>query len=202
MGRKQGPHLTRAHGAPGHEREVPVLGRAVPRRRQRGARSNAPWARARGSGLWRESAKSGYNVPFGLEIKSGKRSSPHLNFEAMTEAAELLSANRVRLLCADFAETIAQVARATLSTPICHILVRTARTARRASVSLSTTSWRACSQTPRSVARCAGCRSNSVGTRTNYCEIWGGTAHELSARRSIGCKVASRGVETELLIKM
>ncbi len=38
---------------------------------------------------------------------NGNRSAPHLNFEALAEAVKLLSANQVRVYCADFAETIA-----------------------------------------------------------------------------------------------
>lgn len=155
------------------------------------------------NGLWRESAKSGYNVPFGLETKKGKRSAPHLNFEAMAEAAELLCANQVRVLCADFAETIAEAGEGDLvyADPP-YMGTHSAYSSAGFNFAAHNKLARLLADAKKRGAICWVSGSASEDTRTTYCEIWGGTAYELSARRSIGCKVASRGTKTELLIRM
>lgn len=154
------------------------------------------------NGLWRESAKNGYNVPFGLGTKSGKRSTPHLNFEMMAEAAKLLSANQVRVLCADFAETIAQAGEGDLvyaDPPYLgtHSAYSSAgfglKEHQQLAVALVAAKKRG--------ALCWVSGSAEVATRAIYVD-GGAVPYELSARRSIGCKVASRGAKTELLIRM
>lgn len=154
------------------------------------------------NGLWRESAKSGYNVPFGLETKSGKRSAPHLNFEALAEAAKLLSANQVCVQCADFAETIAQAGEGDLvyaDPPYLgtHSTYSSAgfnaKEHQRLVLALDAAKARG--------AVCWVSGSNTTQTSVIYMEE-PRIHYELSARRSIGCKVASRGVKTELLIRM
>ncbi len=154
------------------------------------------------NGLWRESAKSGYNVPFGLETKGGKRSAPHLNFEAMAEAAELLSANQVCVQCADFAETIAQAGEGDLvyaDPPYLgtHSTYSSAgfnaKEHQRLVLALDAAKARG--------AVCWVSGSNTTQTSVIYMEE-PRIHYELSARRSIGCKVASRGTKTELLIRM
>lgn len=155
------------------------------------------------NGLWRESAKSGYNVPFGLETKSGKRSEPHLNFEAMLEAAELLRLNQVRVFCADFAETIAEAGEGDLvyADPP-YLGTHSAYSSKGFNFAAHNKLARLLAEAKKRGAMCWVSGSASGDTRTTYCEIWGGTAYELAARRSIGCKVASRGAKTELLIRM
>ena len=155
------------------------------------------------NGLWRESAKSGYNVPFGLETKKGKRSAPHLNFEAMIEAAELLRTNQVRVICADFAETIAEAGEGDLvyADPP-YLGTHSAYSPVGFNFAAHNKLARLLAEAKKRGAVCWVSGSSSEDTRTTYCEIWGGTAYELSARRSIGCKVASRGAKTELLIRM
>lgn len=157
------------------------------------------------NGLWRESAKSGYNVPFGLETKKRKRSAPHLNFEALAEAAKLLSANQVRMLCADFAETIAQASEGDLvyADPP-YLGTHSAYSS--AGFNLEEHN-RLFDALVAAVARGAVCWVSGSTTREThsvYLESsgWTAQAYELSARRSIGCKVASRGTKTELLIRM
>lgn len=157
------------------------------------------------NGLWRESAKRGYNVPFGLETKSGKRSAPHLNFEAMAVAAQLLSANQVCVLCADFAETIAQAGEGDLvyaDPPYLgtHSAYSSAGFDYAEHVRLSAALLAA--KVRGAVCWVSG--SDVQDTRNVYVGDGeaAGTAYELSARRSVGCKVASRGVKTELLIRM
>ncbi len=154
------------------------------------------------NGLWRESVKSGYNVPFGLETKAGKRSAPHLNFEAMAEAAKLLSANQMRMLCADFAETIAQADEGDLvyaDPPYLgtHSAYSSTGFGYREHVRL----WSVLLAAKVRGATCWVSGSNEVETRNVYADN-GEAVYELSARRSIGCKVASHGVKTELLIRI
>ena len=157
------------------------------------------------NGLWRESTKSGFNVPFGLETKKGKRSAPHLNFEVIAKAAKLLSANQARVLCADFAETIAQAGEGDLvyadppylgthstysSTGFGyaeHVRLSSALLVAKARGAICWVSGSAMLDT----------RNVYVGDRETA-----GIAYELSARRSIDCKIASRGAKTELLIRM
>ena len=157
------------------------------------------------NGLWRESAKSGYNVPFGLETKKGKRSAPHLNFEAMAEAAKLLSANQVRVLCADFVETIAQAGEGDLvyADPP-YLGTHSAYSSAGFSLKEHWCLAQALVDAKKRGAMCWVSGSDGPGTRDIYVSDKGarGTSYELSARRSIGCKVASRGVRTELLIRM
>lgn len=157
------------------------------------------------NGLWRESAKSGYNVPFGLETKKGKRSAPHLNFEAMAEAAKLLRANQVRVHCADFAKTIAEASAGDLvyaDPPYLdtHSTYSSTGFGYDEHVRLSSAMLAA-------KARGAACwvsGSDTADTRNVYVGDGdtAGIIYELSARRSIGCKVVSRGTKTELLIRM
>lgn len=154
------------------------------------------------NGLWRESKKSGYNVPFGLETKSGKRSSPHLNFEALAEAAKLLRANQVRVLLADFAETIAEAGEGDLvyaDPPYLgtHSAYSSAGFGLEEHERLALT----LSEAKKRGAVCWVSGSAELATRAVYVD-GGAVPYELSARRSIGCKVASRGVKTELLIRM
>ena len=155
------------------------------------------------NGLWRESAKSGYNVPFGLETKNGKRSAPHLNFAVMAEAAELLSANQVRVQCVDFAETVAQAGEGDLvyADPP-YLGTHSAYSATGFNCLEHDRLALALVQAKERGAVCWVSGSDTIETRSAYCGLWRGQAHELSARRSIGCKVASRGIRTELLIRM
>ncbi len=155
------------------------------------------------NGLWRESAKSGYNVPFGLETKKGKRGAPHLNFEALAEVAKLLSANQVRVHCADFAETIAQAGMGDLvyaDPPYLgtHSAYSSAgfglKEHERLALVLSEAKARG--------AVCWVSGSNSLDTMETYMDGVESLLYPIKARRSIGCKVASRGVKTELLIRM
>lgn len=154
------------------------------------------------NGLWRESVKSGYNVPFGLETKSGKRSAPHLNFEAMAEAAKFLAANQVSVQCADFAETIAQAGEGDLiyaDPPYLgtHSAYSSVGFGLREHQCLA----KALVDAKKRGAVCWVSGSAEVSTRAVYVD-GGAVPYELSARRSIGCKVASRGAKTELLIRM
>jgi DNA adenine methylase len=154
------------------------------------------------NGLWRESVKSGYNVPFGLETKSGKRSAPHLNFEALAEAAKLLSANQVRVFYADFAETIAQAGEGDLvyaDPPYLdtHSAYRSTGFGLEEHQRLA----QALIDAKKRGVVCWVSGSAGVATRAVYVDC-GAVPYELSARRSIGCKVASRGVKTEILIRM
>ncbi len=157
------------------------------------------------NGLWRESAKSGYNVPFGLETKSGKRSSPHLNFEVLAEAAKFLNANQVRVQCVDFAETVAQAGEGDLvyADPP-YLGTHSAYSATGFNLEEHNRLFDALAAATTRGATCWVSGSTCRETRSVYLESSGWTAHayELSARRSIGCKVASRGVKTELLIRM
>ena len=155
------------------------------------------------NGLWRESAKSGYNVPFGLETKSGERSAPHLNFEVLAEAAKFLNANQVRVQCVDFAETVAQAGEGDLvyADPP-YLGTHSAYSSVGFNLSKHSKLARLLVDAKKRGAVCWVSGSDSEDTRTNYCELWGGVPYELSARRSIGCKVASRGTKTELLIRM
>lgn len=155
------------------------------------------------NGMWRESKKSGYNVGFSLETKSGKRSAPHLNFEAIAEAVKLLSANQVRVLCSDFAETIVQAGEGDLvyADPP-YLGTHSAYSAAGFNLTEHDKLARLLVDAKKRGAVCWVSGSDSEDTQTNYCEVWGGVAYELNARRSIGCKVASRGVKTELLIRM
>lgn len=157
------------------------------------------------NGLWRESAKSGYNVPFGLETKKGKRSAPHLNFEAMAEAAELLRANQTRVLCADFAETIAEAGEGDLvyADPP-YLGTHSAYSSAGFNLEEHNRLFDALTAAVARGATCWVSGSVTRETRSVYLESsgWAAQAYELSARRSIGCKVASRGAKTELLIKM
>lgn len=157
------------------------------------------------NGLWRESAKSGYNVPFGLETKSGKRSAPHLNFEAMAEAAELLSANQVRVQCVDFAETVAQAGEGDLvyADPP-YLGTHSAYSATGFNLEEHNRLFDALAAATTRGATCWVSGSTCRETRSVYLESSGWTAHayELSARRSFGCKGASRGAKAELLIRM
>jgi len=155
------------------------------------------------NGLWRESAKSGYNVPFGLETKNGKRSAPHINFEALAEAAKLLSANQVRVACADFADTIAQAGEGDLvyADPP-YLGTHSAYSSAGFNLAQHNKLARLLKEAKSRGALCWVSGSDSEDTRTTFCDIWGGAAYEIEARRSIGCKVASRGTKTELLIKM
>ena len=157
------------------------------------------------NGLWRESAKSGYNVPFGLETKNGKRSAPHLNFAVLAEAAELLSANQVRVQCVDFAETVAQAGEGDLvyADPP-YLGTHSAYSATGFNLEEHNRLFDALAAATTRGATCWVSGSTCRETRSVYLESSGWTAHayELSARRSIGCKVASRGIRTELLIRM
>ena len=155
------------------------------------------------NGLWRESAKSGYNVPFGLETKKGKHSSPHLNFEAMAEAAKLLSANQVCVLCADFAETIAPAGEGDLvyADPP-YLGTHSAYSSAGFNCLEHDRLALALAQAKERGAVCWVSGSDTSETGSAYCGLWQGVPYELSARRSIGCKAASRGVKTELLIRM
>ena len=155
------------------------------------------------NGLWRESAKSGYNVPFGLETKRGKRSAPHLNFEAMAEAAELLRQNQVRVLCADFAEAIAEAGEGDLvyADPP-YLGTHSAYTDKGFNIEAHNRLAYLLVGAKKRGAVCWVSGSAIEDTRAIYCEIWGGMAYKISARRSIGCKVDSRGLKTELLIKI
>ena len=157
------------------------------------------------NGLWRESAKSGYNVPFGLETKNGKRSAPHLNFAVLAEAAELLSANQVRVQCVDFAETVAQAGEGDLvyADPP-YLGTHSAYSATGFNLEEHNRLFDALAAATARGASCWVSGSTCRETRSVYLESSGWTAHayELSARRSIGCKVASRGIRTELLIRM
>lgn len=154
------------------------------------------------NGLWRESAKSGYNVPFGLETKKGKRSSPHLNFEAMAAAAELLSVNQVRVLCSDFAETIAQAGEGDLiyADPP-YLGTHSAYSSTGFGLGSHQLLALMLLDAKKRGAVCWVSGSNNMQTSVVYMEE-PKIHYELSARRSIGCKVASRGVKTELLIRM
>lgn len=154
------------------------------------------------NGMWRESKKSGYNVGFSLETKSGKRSAPHLNFEAMAEAAELLCANQVRVLCADFADTIAEASEGDLvyADPP-YLGTHSSYTDKGFNILEHQRLGRILAHAKLCGATCWVSGSDTIDTRAIYLN-WGGTAYELSARRSIGCKVASRGTKTELLIRM
>lgn len=157
------------------------------------------------NGLWRESKKSGYNVPFGLETKKGKRSAPHLNFGALAEAAKLLCANQVRVLCADFAETIAQAGEGALvyADPP-YLGTHSAYSATGFNLEEHNRLFDALAAATTRGATCWVSGSTCRETRSVYLESSGWTAHayELSARRSIGCKGASRGAKAELLIRM
>lgn len=157
------------------------------------------------NGLWRESAKSGYNVPFGLETKSGKRSEPHLNFEALLEAVELLRQNQVRVLCADFAETIAEAGEGDLvyaDPPYLGTHSAYSSTGFNYAEHVRLSAALLAAKARGVVCWVSG--SNEQDTRNVYVGDGeaAGTAYELTARRSIGCKVASRGTKTELLIRM
>lgn len=155
------------------------------------------------NGLWRESAKSGYNVPFGLETKKGKRSAPHLNFEAMAEAAELLRTNQTRVLCADFADTIAEAGEGDLvyADPP-YLGTHSAYSSAGFNCLEHDRLALTLAQAKERGAICWVSGSATVETKSAYCGLWKGVPYELSARRSIGCKVASRGAKTELLISM
>lgn len=155
------------------------------------------------NGLWRESVKSGYNVPFGLETKKGKRSAPHLNFEAMEEAAKLLSANQVRVQCADFAETITQVSEGDLvyaDPPYLgtHSAYSSAGFGLKEHEHLALL----LNEAKARGAICWVSGSDLIKTREIYMDGIESLLYPISARRSIGCKVASRGAKTELLIRM
>lgn len=154
------------------------------------------------NGLWRESAKSGYNVPFGLETKKGKRSAPHLNFEAMAEATKLLSTNQVRVLCSDFAETIALAGEGDLvyADPP-YLGTHSAYSSAGFGLKVHQRLALALGEAKARGAVCWVSGSAELATRAVYVDD-GAVPYELSARRSIGCKVASRGTKTELLIRM
>lgn len=153
------------------------------------------------NGLWRESAKSGYNVPFGLETKSGKRSAPHLNFETMAEAVKLLSANQVRVQCADFAETLALCGEGDLvyADPP-YLGTHSAYSSAGFGLGAHQLLAQMLVDAKKRGAVCWVSGSDEIATRAVYVD-GGAVPYEISARRSIGCKVDSRGVKTELLIR-
>ncbi len=143
------------------------------------------------NGLWRVNSKGQHNVPFGRPAS--------FDFKALTEASQLLQAHKPQILCQYFSQTIELGGPGDLvyADPP-YLGAHSAYTAKRFGL-LEHTQLLKCLLAAK--ARGAECWVSGSNT-TQTTAVYGGEHFQISARQSIGCKTASRGVKRELLVRL
>lgn len=143
------------------------------------------------NGVWRVSARSGYNVKFGRPAS--------FDFEALVEARDLLRRVKPKLLCQDFEQTIASAGEGDIVYADCPYLGQhSTYTAEGFTEADHVRLAAALLFAKERGAECWVSNSDTAATR----DIYRGTIHEISARRSVSCKATTRGEKIELLIQL